>query len=252
MTDGTIYLAGKTPAIGFAGQYLRKYGYAVSNSLARDTTHIVLDVPSFRPDGALRWGEDAKCFWQNIPQGITVVGGNLAGYIPRGYPYVDILQDEEYLARNAYITAECAIKSAFPHLFTTLRETPTLVLGWGRIGKCLASILKAWNVPVTVTARKISDLAALHALGYHAVNTGDAIHPDKPYRLVFNTIPAPVPDREQIAAWDGCIQIDLASSQGLAGEDVIWARGLPGISAPESSGKLIAETVIRLCKEEST
>ena len=250
MKVGTIYLAGKTPAVGFAGQYLRKYGYTVSDSPAPDTTHMLLDVPSFRPDGSLRWGEEAKGFWQNIPKGTTVLGGNLSGQIPEGYPYVDILQDEEYQAKNAYITAECAIKKAYSALSTTLRETPTLVIGWGRIGKCLASILKALDVPVTVTARKAADLAALCSLGYNAENTSDAVRPEKSYRLVFNTIPAPVPNREQIAAWDNCVQIDLASSRGLTGENVIWARGLPGIFAPESSGKLIAETVIRLCKEE--
>ena len=45
------------------------------------------------------------------------------------------------------------------------------------------------------------------------------------------------------------MKIDLASEKGLGGEDVIWARGLPGIHAPESSGRLIAETCLRLGME---
>ena len=40
--------------------------------------------------------------------------------------------------------------------------------------------------------------------------------------------------------------IDLASKLGIEAEDVIWARGLPGKDAPETSGDLIARTVIRL------
>jgi len=33
--------------------------------------------------------------------------------------------------------------------------------------------------------------------------------------------------------------------KGIEGSHVIWARGLPGKDTPESSGKLIAKTVIR-------
>jgi len=32
----------------------------------------------------------------------------------------------------------------------------------------------------------------------------------------------------------------------MEADDVIWARGLPGKEAPESSGELIARTVLRL------
>jgi hypothetical protein len=45
------------------------------------------------------------------------------------------------------------------------------------------------------------------------------------------------------------LKIDLASQPGIGGNDVIWARGLPGKNAPESSGKLIAQTVLRKLEE---
>jgi hypothetical protein len=43
------------------------------------------------------------------------------------------------------------------------------------------------------------------------------------------------------------VKIELASSPGLEGDDVIEALGLPGKYAPETSGKLIARTILRLC-----
>jgi hypothetical protein len=43
--------------------------------------------------------------------------------------------------------------------------------------------------------------------------------------------------------------IDLASRQGIDHEDVIIARGLPGIHFPESSGILIAKTFLQYYKE---
>ena len=45
------------------------------------------------------------------------------------------------------------------------------------------------------------------------------------------------------------VLMDLASSPGIDGENVLWARGLPGKIAPESSGELIAKTVMRLWEE---
>jgi hypothetical protein len=49
-----------------------------------------------------------------------------------------------------------------------------------------------------------------------------------------------------------CVKIDLASIQGIYGSDVIHARGLPGKQTPESSGILIANTIIRLLRKEDT
>ena len=48
----------------------------------------------------------------------------------------------------------------------------------------------------------------------------------------------------------GCVKLELASSPGMEGSDIIQARGLPGKMAPESSGKLIARTVLRLGVKE--
>ena len=47
-----------------------------------------------------------------------------------------------------------------------------------------------------------------------------------------------------------CLKIELASVSGMEGDDVIIARGLPGIWAPETSGRLIARTVLRLCTKK--
>ena len=67
--------------------------------------------------------------------------------------------------------------------------------------------------------------------------------------LVFNTAPSLLLSREMTARCPDCLLIDLASQPGMQGDDVLWARGLPGKMAPESSGKLIAETILRLWKE---
>jgi dipicolinate synthase subunit A len=158
---------------------------------------------------------------------------------------VDLLQDERYLALNARITAHCAVKVALQQLPVILDSCETLVIGWGRIGKCLAQLLQRMGANVTVCARKAADRSMLAALGYQVQDTQTVDL--SAYRIIFNTVPTML--------FPSCpgngLKIDLASQLGLGSNDVIWARGLPGKDAPESSGTLIAETLLPLCSKES-
>ena len=109
-------------------------------------------------------------------------------------------------------------------------------------------ILEKFNfdIPVCMAVRKEADRAILQATGYGAVETG-CIDAGK-YRLIINTVPAPVLDDD--AAKKDAVWIDLASKKGIFGENVLWARSLPGKDAPESSGELIARTVLRYLGKE--
>lgn len=219
----TIFPMSDAPAVGFAARELEKQGVAIADFLSPAVTHVLLSVPTKETV---------------LPQGVTVIGGNLE----EGYPKIDLLKDEQYLAENAAITADCALRLLSDRLPVTFHGCPMLVIGWGRIGKCLASMLKALGAEVTVAARKPADLGMLTALGYKTAEIGklDPV----PYRAIVNTAPAPV-----LSAGGNAIKIDLASRLGMAGENVIWARGLPGKMLPEASGALIARCVLRHLRE---
>ena len=216
-------------ATGHAAMLLRRWGFSVTALPCPGVTHVLLGVPT----------KDIP----QLPDDVTVFGGNLPA-LPQ--KCVDLLQDEEYLAKNAAITAQCALKIAMARLPVTLDGCKTLVIGWGRIGKCLAPLLKGLGAKVTVAARKEADLAILSATGFDTVKT-DQIDA-KEYRLIVNTVPAPVLDGS--AASENAVLIDLASKKGICGDRVIWARGLPGKETPESSGALIARTVLRYLGKE--
>lgn len=252
MDKWLVYPVGTTPAARYAAEFLAKSGVGLTDHPAPEVTHLLLDVPSFGPDGGLRGGGSVEKILETLPQYITVIGGNLNHPALEGYMLWDLLQDADYVAENAAITADCAVQIAAPLLSVTLRRCPTLVIGWGRIGKCLAQTLKAMGAEVTVAARKEADRAILRALGFHAADPAclDELLPR--CRLIFNTAPAPVLGREQLSACRGCVKIDLASRRGLDCDDVLSARGLPGIHAPESSGQLIAQTVLRRIKEAAS
>lgn len=215
-----------------------------------DVSHLLLPIPSFEADGRIRGGGILEHILADLPEDITVVGGNLHHTALSGYRTIDLLQDGRYLAQNAAITADCAIRVAVQKLPVVLEGCPILVLGWGRIGKCLAAMLKDAGAAVTVAARKAQDRNMLQALGYGAEDIGALKHTLAGYRVIFNTVPSPVlSDGQMQYCRRECLKIELASKPGIAGGDVISALGLPGKMAPESSGKLIAQSVIRLIAE---
>lgn len=253
MAKDLICIAGGTAACRYACTYLKERGLPLASHPGPEVRHLILDVPSFGPEGQLRMGGAVETVLQSLPDDVTVYGGNLNHPALQNHRTVDFLQDAEYLANNAYITAECALDVALPYLTVTLRNCPTLIVGWGRIGKCLGDLLKAIGAEVTVAARKESDRAMLQALGYGTADPALLNEQLSQYRLIFNTAPTPVLSAQQMAhCREDCVIIELASKDGMEHGNVITARGLPGIHMPESSGRLIAETFLRYYYKEET
>lgn len=234
MENRIIFSAGTTPACDYAARMLRSLGLRIVDTPSEAVTHVLLDVPVRQ-----------MCPLEDFHPDVTLCGGRLDA---PGHRVVDFLKDEEYLCRNAYITAECALDVAMPCLNRTFRRLPVLILGWGRIGKCLSQLLRDLGADVTVAVRNPSQRAILRALGYDSELISELEDMLPRFRLIYNTVPHPVLSREALALCrEDCVKIELASSDGMEGEDIIIARGLPGIHMSESSGELIARTYLRLC-----
>ena len=245
MSKHVFYLAVNSPALIAAGEALKSKGYGVVNRPCEAVTDILLPVPSMDTDDMIKGGGSLRELLARLPDTAAVFGGKLPP-IPNRKTY-DLLEDRAYLASNASITAYCAICRAMSSLPVTLRNCSVLVIGWGRIGKCLCALLWALEADITVAARKEEDRAMAGALGYNTIPIDGLDTELNRYRLIFNTVPAHVLEEDALShCRDNCVKIDLASTQGMIGNDVIWARGLPGKDAPESSGKLIARTIVRL------
>ncbi len=244
-----IYPVGSTPACNSAAQILESAGIPAIDHPSPEVTHLLLDIPSLAPDGSLRGGGSIAQTLAMLPQDITIIGGNLTHPVLDGYKTMDLLQDPGYLAENAAITADCALRVAGKELPVVFAGCPVLVIGWGRIGKCLGQLLKALGAQVTIAARRRTDRAALRSLGYAAVDTSCLQDVLPKFRLIFNTAPEMLLPKEALLFCRDCVKIDLASSPGMEGSGVIWARGLPGKLAPESSGRLIAKTIMNIVWE---
>ena len=236
----SFYVAGTTPALNHTRSVLREAGISVTDSPRWNTKHLILDVPSFRPGSAFQI-DTLLC---TLPQEITIWGGNLHHPALEGYRCMDLLKDEGYLLENASITADCAITLMEPLLKENWSQTRCLVIGWGRIGKFLSEKLSNLSCHVTVAIRKDPQ-----SLGYRAVDMKQMKEILTEFDLIINTAPADILSKEDLRGCEACLKVDLASRKGICSDDVIWARGLPGIHAPERSGRLIANTILRILKE---
>lgn len=234
MGNVLFYSAGHSEALNCAIRRLKQAGCSFSPAASKSVSHLLLPIPSLDPDGTLKGGNSLTQILCDLPEDVHIIGGNL----PHFPKYTDLLTIPSYVAENAYITAHCAIQMVMNRLPRTLRGCSVLIIGWGRIGKCLAAILKGLDASVTVAARKETDRAILKALGYLTADT--AALKDEGYQVILNTVPQLILKSENPLS----LKIDLASSLGISGDDVIHARGLPDKLAPEASGDLIARTIL--------
>ena len=239
MFKGTVLCVPRSEAIRHAAANLRSLGICVTEKCAPDVTHLLLPVPSF-PAG----DEYLAHLLAKLPDDLIISGGNLNSPLLEGYACVDFLQDHYYLAENAAITARCALDILDNRFGDDYTEKQFLVIGWGRIGKCLTQLLKERKATVTVAARKPADLAMIRALGTRSIHISAARGETARYDGIINTVPVLLYPKIEVKT--DAVLLELASRPGMTGSDIIDGRGLPGKLAPAQSGRLIAETFIRL------
>ena len=175
-----------------------------------------------------------------------------------GLRVTDYFACEELSVRNAIPTAEGALEAAMRHTSVTLHGTECLVLGFGRIGKLLAHDLRALGARVSVSARKLSDLAWIDAFGYAPLQTSRLAGRLGAFRVVFNTVPHQVLDERLLSELPpDALLIELAGASGFDLSAVeklrlnyVRAPGLPGRVAPETAALAIKKTLCKLMEED--
>lgn len=171
-----------------------------------------------------------------------------------GHTVYDYYKSESLMLKNAYATAEGAISIAMSNTKDTIAGSGYAVIGYGRIGKQLARILKLLGADVTVYARR--DTAASDGYGYfrlccdgtHNGYASDLAASLDMCSVIFNTVPSRVIGADTLEAMkERPIYIELASLPGgidaqkarELGFNNIYAPSLPSRYAPRSAGEYI-------------
>ncbi len=153
----------------------------------------------------------------------------------------DLWEDEAYLRANAALTAEGALYAAMSALKKSVGACRCMVIGFGRIGSCLAELLRGIGAEVTVASGKPEKV---EKLGFSAVNTRELERVLPGCDAVFSTAPGIVLDRQKLEQVPSSgIVIDLASPPYGVDLAAAWdlglrawrEPGLPGRYCPESA-----------------
>lgn len=126
---------------------------------------------------------------------------------------IDLLKCEELVVLNTIATAEGTIQIAMEETSKTLHGSKILILGFGRVSKTLANMLKAIGANVYCMARKNSDFAWIEVYGYNVVKIQNLIDELNKFDIIINTIPTLILGKEEIKYINKeSLLIDLAST----------------------------------------
>ncbi len=171
----------------------------------------------------------------------------------------DYFLREELCILNAVATAEGALAMLINETDTTLLGRNALIIGNGRIGKCLAERLRNMGVNVAVSSRKYEDMAWCRASGLEALDTENLLGKISKFDMIINTVPAVVFDENHLKELkNDVLCMDLASKPGgidfsaaaQLGVKVIWALGIPAKVAPTTAGEIIKDTIYNILTEQ--
>lgn len=165
----------------------------------------------------------------------------------KGVEYYDFLLDESVNIKNAYLTAEGAVKLMMDSSKSALFSKKVLITGFGRISKNLIHLLSAFKTNITVCARKKSDLTWARLLGCKSVII-NALNDLSEYDFIINTVPAKIFKNSLIENFTGAY-LDLAPVISLNTKNYIKYSGVPGKYAPASSGKIFSDYILLCLKE---
>ena len=172
--------------------------------------------------------------------------------------WIDYSLCPEFEILNAVPTAEGAIQIAMEEFPFTLHNSRVIGTGYGRVGKALASRLKALGAKTTVAARSAAQRAEAEGAGLDTIMLEKLCDKAHTCQILFNTVPACVCTKSvlgrlpsssgiiDLASKPGGVDLDAAKTFGV---NVIWALGLPGKVAPVSAGEIIKETVCNIARD---
>ena len=175
-----------------------------------------------------------------------------------GIDIVETERDDELAILNSVPTAEGALQLAMERMPVTIHGSRCAVLGFGRCGLTLALLLSRMGAHVVVVARSPDQRARAESLGLQSLPMSQLIEAIRGADAIFNTVPARVLGREELAATRrDVVIIDIAAEPGgvdfqaaqALEREAHLALGLPGKVAPVTAGRILSRCLLRMLEE---
>ena len=184
-------------------------------------------------------------------EGTVVFGGRIpaelaAALEEKGAETVDYFLDPLLTLENAALTAEGTVYEWMRLSRDGLFGRSATVLGFGRIGKRLASLLCGMGVKTTVLCRKETDRWEASRLGCAVGHLSEGVLLPA-QDAVFNTVPVRLLTPASFAESGQSTVFDLADGipEAPGAAALVPLRGVPGRYAPREAGMIIARAVLR-------
>lgn len=172
----------------------------------------------------------------------------------RGIEFYGFLDDEIFVVKNAYLTAEGALMYIIQNTDITIRQMPVLILGYGRVGKSLSKLFNDNYAIVSVATNNKIELAEASIFAHRVYSLSEVSGTLHEYKAIINTIPQKILKGEILKLIDkDSFVLDLASKPGGLdyekaeeyGLNFLHALGVPGKTSPKTAGLYLKESILR-------
>ncbi|MFC7392598.1 dipicolinic acid synthetase subunit A [Scopulibacillus cellulosilyticus] len=168
---------------------------------------------------------------------------------------IKLFERDDVAIYNSVPTVEGAIMIVIQNTDITIHQSNVVVLGLGRTGMSVARTFDALGAYVKVGARRPEHIARITEMGLKPFYIKDIEKHIRDVDIIINTVPAKVLSSKVLSHIPGnALIVDLASKPG--GTDFRYAEkrgikalltpGLPGMVAPKSAGRIIANVLSEL------
>ena len=191
----------------------------------------------------------------NIPEKSDIFCGNLNDMQKKildakNIVHHNLLKDEIFAMDNALLTAEGALMLIIRGTNTSIFKQKIAILGYGRVGKATASLLKGIDLDFNIFTDDYTECSMARLLGKVIYNLSESLNE---YDVIINTIPAKILPLSKLKdAKKSCYILDLASYSGVEMCDINSlglsydnALGIPGKYSPKTAGEILAESILR-------
>jgi dipicolinate synthase subunit A len=260
--------------IGFENCLKRMDGITkvkLTNEVLKDVDAIILPAVGSDDDGVVEsiYSNEKLIllgqYLDSLPKNSKIYTGIAKPYLKKlcsdhKIDLVELFQRDDIAIYNSIPTAEGALMMAIQHTDFTIHGSHCMVLGFGRTGFTVARMLRNLGAHVKVGVQLSGHFARAFEMGFQPFYTSDLQDQVSTVDIIFNTVPDAIITAHIIARIPSrTVIIDLASKPGgtdfrfaeKRGIKAILAPSLPGLVAPQTAGRFLANTLALLIQEQA-